>query len=295
MKKRRNILDRVGILDWVILTVIGLFAVVCLFPFYQTLLLAFSSEEAYAANPLYLLPYSFDLTAFKSVFANELFWSSMYVTVFTTIIDLVLCMIVTVTGAYVLAKDDLIGGKFLSFLVVFTMMIQAPLIPTYLNIKDLGLYDNMMVYILPVLVNFSYMLLMRNYFKDVPPDLVEAAEIDGANPLTILVRILLPISKPFIATFSLFFVVERWNEWYISNIYIREPKMYTLQYFLRATLADVNEQLGALLQNQTQVETAHDGALRSAAIILAALPIICFYPLVQKFLIKGMTTGAVKG
>jgi len=295
LKKRRNILDRVGILDWVILTVIGLFAVVCLFPFYQTLLLAFSSEEAYAANPLYLLPYSFDLTAFKSVFANELFWSSMYVTVFTTIIDLVLCMIVTVTGAYVLAKDDLIGGKFLSFLVVFTMMIQAPLIPTYLNIKDLGLYDNMMVYILPVLVNFSYMLLMRNYFKDVPPDLVEAAEIDGANPLTILVRILLPISKPFIATFSLFFVVERWNEWYISNIYIREPKMYTLQYFLRATLADVNEQLGALLQNQTQVETAHDGALRSAAIILAALPIICFYPLVQKFLIKGMTTGAVKG
>lgn len=295
MKKRRNILERVGILDWVILTVIGLFAVVCLFPFYQTLLLAFSSEEAYAANPLYLLPYSFDLTAFKSVFANELFWSSMYVTVFTTIIDLVLCMIVTVTGAYVLAKDDLIGGKFLSFLVVFTMMIQAPLIPTYLNIKDLGLYDNMMVYILPVLVNFSYMLLMRNYFKDVPPDLVEAAEIDGANPLTILVRILLPISKPFIATFSLFFVVERWNEWYISNIYIREPKMYTLQYFLRATLADVNEQLGALLQNQTQVETAHDGALRSAAIILAALPIICFYPLVQKFLIKGMTTGAVKG
>ena len=295
MKKRRNILERVGILDWVILTVIGLFAVMCLFPFYQTLLLAFSSEEAYAANPLYLLPYSFDLTAFKSVFANELFWSSMYVTVFTTIIDLVLCMIVTVTGAYVLAKDDLIGGKFLSFLVVFTMMIQAPLIPTYLNIKDLGLYDNMMVYILPVLVNFSYMLLMRNYFKDVPPDLVEAAEIDGANPLTILVRILLPISKPFIATFSLFFVVERWNEWYISNIYIREPKMYTLQYFLRATLADVNEQLGALLQNQTQVETAHDGALRSAAIILAALPIICFYPLVQKFLIKGMTTGAVKG
>ena len=295
MKKRRNILERVGALDWVILIVMGLFAVICMFPFYQTLLLAFSSEEAYAANPIYLLPYSFDLTAFKTVFANELFWSAMYVTVFTTVLDLVLCMVVTVTGAYVLAKEDLIGGKFFGFLVVFTMMIQAPLIPTYLNIKELGLYDNVMVYVLPVLVNFSYMLLMRNYFKDVPSDIVEAAEIDGANPLTVLVRILLPISKPFIATFSLFFVVERWNEWYISNIYIREPRMYTLQYFLRATLADVNEQLGALLQNQTQVETAHDGALRSAAIILAALPIICFYPLVQKFLIKGMTTGAVKG
>jgi len=223
----------------------------------------------------------------------------MLVTIGTTVIDVVACMVVTVSGAYVLAKKDLVGGKFFSFLVVFTMMIQAPLIPVYLNIRNLGLYDNLLVYVLPVLVNFYYMLLMRNYFNEIPPDLTEAAEIDGANPITILTKILVPISKPFIATFCLFFAVERWNEWYIPNIYIMDPEKFTLQYYLRTTLADMNQTLGEIAEQMiaqgVDIQVSHDGALRSASILLAALPIVCVYPFVQKYLIKGMTAGAVKG
>lgn len=299
MKQKRNILERITLLDYIILFVLGLFAVICLFPFYQTLLLAFSSEEAYAAHPLYMLPYSVDLSAFKIVFSDSKFWTAMLVTVATTVIDVVFCMVVTVSGAYVLAKEDLVGGKFFSFLVTFTMMIQAPLIPTYLNMNELGLYNNMLVYVLPVLVNFYYMLLMRNYFKDIPPDLTEAAQIDGADALTILVKILVPISKPFIATFCLFFAVERWNEWYIPNIYIVDPEKFTLQYYLRTTLADMNQTLGEIAESMIaqgiDINVAHDGALRSASILLAALPIVCVYPFVQKYLIKGLTSGAVKG
>lgn len=299
MKQKRNILERITVLDYVILVVLGFFAIICLFPFYQTLLLAFSSEEAYAAHPLYLLPYSVDLSAFKIVFSDSKFWTAMLVTVGTTVIDVLFCMIVTVSGAYVLAKEDLIGGKFFAFLVTFTMMIQAPLIPTYLNMNELGLYNNMLVYVLPVLVNFYYMLLMRNYFKDIPPDLTEAAQIDGADALTILTRILVPISKPFIATFCLFFAVERWNEWYIPNIYIVDPEKFTLQYYLRTTLADMNQTLGEIAESMIaqgiDINVAHDGALRSASILLAALPIVCVYPFVQKYLIKGLTSGAVKG
>ncbi len=299
MKKRRNILERIGTVDYVILIVLGLFALVCIYPFYQTLLLAFSSEEAYAAHPLYMLPYSMDFSAFKIVFADSKFWTAMLVTIGTTVIDVVACMVVTVSGAYVLAKKDLVGGKFFSFLVVFTMMIQAPLIPVYLNIRNLGLYDNLLVYVLPVLVNFYYMLLMRNYFNEIPPDLTEAAEIDGANPITILTKILVPISKPFIATFCLFFAVERWNEWYIPNIYIMDPEKFTLQYYLRTTLADMNQTLGEIAEQMiaqgVDIQVSHDGALRSASILLAALPIVCVYPFVQKYLIKGMTAGAVKG
>lgn len=299
MKKGRSVLERISVLDYVIAVVLGLFAIICIFPFYQTLLLAFSSADAYAAHPLYLLPYSIDLTAFKTVFADGKFWTAMLVTVGTTIVGVLTSLVVTISGAYVLSKRDLVGGKFFGFLVTFTMMVMAPLIPNYLNMDEIGLYDNMLVYILPVAVNFYYMLLMRNYFLDVPTELLEAAKIDGANELTILTRVVLPISKPFIATFGLFFAVERWNEWQISNIYILDPNKFTLQYYLRTTLADLNQTLGELAESMliqgVEMNVAHDGALRSASILLAALPIVCVYPFVQKYLIKGLTAGSVKG
>lgn len=300
LKKRAgNYRERVEALDYALLVIMGLIAFVCLFPFYQTLLISLSSLKAYSSHPLYLLPYSFDTTAFKVVFSDKQFWAALWVTLLNTVVGTFCCIAVNVLGAYVLSKTRLVGVKLFSLLATFFMMVSAPLIPHYLNIQELGLYDNLLVYLFPSLVTFYYMFQMRNFFLNIPGELLEAARIDGANEARILTSVVLPVAKPFIMTFALFIGVGRWNEWYTANIYIRSPAKFTLQYYLRTTLASLNASLGEIAQQMMQqglhMDVAHDAALRSASIMLAALPIMCLYPFVQRYLIKGMTMGAIKG
>ena len=203
-------------------------------------------------------------------------------------------MIFSVTAAYVLSKKRLMGRRFFLSAILFTMLFSDGLIPTYLVICDLGLYNSVWSMILPTLISTYYLIIMKNYFASLPPSLEEAARIDGANEFTILTRIYVPISKPFMATFALFYAVERWNCWWEAFLYINDKNIKPLQIYLRDILVSFNTQLGSQAQNMLSGDKVFVQSVQMAAIVVTMVPILCLYPFLQKYFVKGVMIGSVK-
>lgn len=223
------------------------------------------------------------------------FYKALGVTVFITAVGTAVNMFLSVSGAYVLSKKDLIGRKVILWMVLFTMLFNGGLVPTYLVVKDYGLVNSVWSMILPCAISTYYMIIMKNYFMSLPPSLIEAAKIDGANEFTILLKVILPISLPFMATFALFYSVERWNEWWNALLYINQKSLMPLQMYLREVLINFNTQLAA--QAQAILGSGNKVYMQSvqmATIVVATLPILCVYPFVQKHFVKGVMVGSVK-
>lgn len=294
-KIRKYSVNRITVGDVFLLIILVILAAVAIFPFYQVILLSFADTVSYASHPLYLLPYAFDLTGYKTIFHDKGFFSSVGVSLFITVVGTFINMFLSVTGAYVLSRKQLAGRRIFLGMIVFTMLFSGGMIPTYLVVKGLGLVNTVWAMILPSAISTYYLIIMKNYFSSLPDSLLEAARLDGANEAVILARIILPISLPFMATFFLFYAVERWNEWYLANLYVSKASLYPLQIYLRNVLISMSNTLNdiakQLLQKDQQVNST---AVQMAAIVVTTAPILCVYPFVQKHFVKGIMVGGIK-
>ena len=288
-------IGKTSALDYVLVVILGLMALAAIFPFYQVVILSFADTITYANHPLYLLPYAFDLTGYKAIFNEPKFFRSLLNTVFITVAGTALNMILSIFGAYALSRKYLLGRRVFLNLIIFTMLFSGGLIPTYMVIKGLGLINNIFVMILPRAISTYYIIIMKNYFMSLPESLLEASRIDGANEFIILTKIVLPISLPFMATFILFYAVERWNEWYLANLYVNKAALYPLQIYLRNVLISMSNTLNdAAKQFISGHQKVNSTAVQMATIVVTTIPILCVYPFVQKHFVKGVMVGGIK-
>ena len=290
MKKRK-----ISLFDVVLYLVFGLIALITIYPFYNVLIVSLANTLASATYSPYLYPHVFDLTGYKTIMSDTYFYRSLGTTLFVTIVGTTLNMVFSVTAAYVLSRKRLKGRKFFLSAILFTMLFSGGLIPTYLVVSGLGLDNSIWSMIFPSMISTYYLIIMKNYFVSLPASLEEAARIDGANEFVVMTRIFIPISKPFMATFLLFYAVERWNEWWNAYLYISDKNIKPLQIYLRDVLVNFNSQLATQAQSMM---SSHNKvfvqSIQMATIIITMLPILCVYPFVQKYFVKGVLVGSVK-
>lgn len=295
-KKRNRIKTSVGdkvfsVFNYIFL---GLCAAVCIFPLFYVLSYSLTPYNEYLKNPLNLIPSRYTLSAYKDLLEFPLLRTGYFSTVFITVVGTFLNVTMLIITGYPLTKHYLKGRNFIMLMITFTMFFSGGMIPGYLLIRNLGLLDTYWALILPGACSAYNLILMRNFISSIPSSLEEAALIDGANELQILGRIIVPLCKPAIATFTLFHAVGHWNSYFGAILYINDRKKWPLMLIVREMVAnsgtDMVQQSGILLEDITQPFT-----LQMAIIIFTIIPILCVYPFVQKYFMKGMMIGSVKG
>lgn len=279
-------LDRSEIIFKIIAyTLTTIFAICCIYPLIYAVSGAFSGIDALNRGAVVLLPKDPNTAAFAQVFKDKSFWAAYCITVFLTLYGTIYSMFVSITGAYALSKDKLIGKRTWNFLLVFTMWFSAGMIPQYLNYKELHV-DNRWGIVICLGMNAFNMILLRNYFSTIPKEIEEAAIVDGANEFQILTKIYIPMSKSSIATVTLFYALSRWNGYFWASLLIKDTKEWPLQVYMRKQYDD--------LSSDANISTYHPDALLYAMIVCSILPIICVYPMLQKYFAKGVNVGGVK-
>jgi putative aldouronate transport system permease protein len=293
MKTKR---EKISIVDITIKLVLGIISIVSLFPFYQTLLISLSKEGDKFTQTVFLYPVHIDFSAYTYLFKEGKVSNGLLVTVFITVVGTLLSMAVSIPAAYALSKKKVPGRNILMNLIIFTMYFSGGLVPYFITIKNLGLMDNIFVMILPNAISTYNLILLKNFFKDLPQGLEEAAKIDGASDFRVLLQIVIPTSKPIIAAISLFYAVDRWNEWYNGMLFINDSKKYPLQLVLRNAIVNMSTLLKstAALDKAAQFGNAYSESVKNAIIIIASVPIIMVYPFVQKYFASGIMIGSIK-
>ncbi|MBP1990106.1 carbohydrate ABC transporter permease [Paenibacillus eucommiae] len=255
-----------------------------------------SESELIQRGNFILIPRQLNLAAYEALLGKgSLIYNAYGITILRVIVGTLFNLIFTAMMAYGLSRRELPGRKGLMLLVLITMLIGGGLIPNYLLMKSLHLIDSFWVMILPGLISAWNLIIMRNFFMQLPDGLEESATIDGASPLAILLRIVIPLSMPTIATIGLFYAVGHWNAWFDAAIYINDIHLRPLQLFLRQIVLSLTSEE---LQRQTVVSMSDRPtaqSLKSAAIIVTTVPILCVYPFLQKHFVKGVLTGSIKG
>jgi putative aldouronate transport system permease protein len=286
--------NRITIGDIVIMLIIAILSLTCITPFIHIAARSISGDAAVLAKEVYLLPKGINFNAYRTIFEDGQMTHAMWYTVTLTVIFTVLGMFVTICAAYPLSKKRLKGRGFFAFVFMLTYLFSAGLIPEYLIIKKYGLLNNMWALILPLIFSPYNMMIMRNYMQGAIPDsLEESAFLDGATDFQILFKIVLPLSKPIIATLSLFYAVGRWNAYADARYYITERALQPLQYLLSNMVLSSSSDAISLAEGSQAMSTPE--VLQAASIMFATLPIICVYPFVQKYFVTGTMIGAVKG
>ncbi|HHW00800.1 MAG TPA: carbohydrate ABC transporter permease [Clostridiaceae bacterium] len=273
-----------------------LFSVFCLLPFWLMVAGAFTDESAIIQNGYQLIPKKFSLDAFDTIFAGNRVLNAYKVTVLVTIMGTTLAMILTSMMAYGLSLKTIKYRNQISFYVVFTMLFSGGLVPWYILITQyLKLQDTIWVLFVPYLINPWYMFLLRKFFTTIPESLIESAKIDGANDFYIFVKIALPLSLPALATIGLFYSLFFWNDWWLGLLFVNDRRLQPLQLLLRALVSNLSSEVQALNPNSKQGIIPPAYSVRMATSIITIGPIVLFYPFVQKYFVKGLTVGAVKG
>lgn len=274
------------------------FILLCLlmvYPFWHVLMQSFSSMEAALRGGVFLYPKDFNLDTYISVFKNPRIYSGFATTLMVTIVGSAVGTLVTAMTAYPLSKSRLRGGKIIMVLVLFTMIFNAGMIPNYLLIKNLGLYDNRWALVLPLMVSAYNCIIMKSFFLSIPESLEESARIDGANDLHIFFKIILPLSKATIATILLFNAVMYWNDYFSTVLYIQSTDKWSLQAVLRDMLTNTQQAMQAAGVNVRAQSNTNAITIKAASIVVATVPILIVYPFVQKYFVKGVMIGGVKG
>lgn len=286
---------RLTAFDVALYVLFSILTIMTVFPFYNVLILSVANTISYAKNIPYILPYTIDFSGFRSVISDPYFFKSLMVTIFITGVGTLLNMTFSILTAYVLSRKKLAGRKSFIKFILITMLFSGGMVPTYLVVTRLGLLNTVWSMIFPCMLNTYYIIIMKNYFQSLPASLDEAAIIDGANDLQILVKIYLPISKPFMATFALFYAVERWNEWWNAYLYVINKDIKPLQIYLKDIFVIYDGQLAPQLQSiiKSQIEVFPQ-SVQMATIIITMIPILCLYPFIQKHFTKGVMIGSIK-
>ncbi|MBR2822825.1 MAG: carbohydrate ABC transporter permease [Clostridia bacterium] len=286
--------NRVRISDFVIAFVILLLSLTCVIPFVHIAAKSISSNTAVLSKQVYLLPKGLNFDAYVSIFKDGQLTHAMLYTIWMTFLFTVIGMIITILAAYPLARRELKGRSVFAFIIMFTMYFSAGLIPEYLLMNDLHLLNTMWVLVLPLSFSPYNMLIMRSFIRSTIPDsLYEAANLDGADHFQILTRIVLPLSKPILATLALFYAVGRWNAYADAKYYITTKSLQPLQYLLSNMVLNSGQDAVSLSEASAAESTPE--VLQSAVVMFATLPIMMVYPFVQKYFVQGTMIGAVKG
>ncbi|MDF2925087.1 MAG: transporter permease [Paenibacillaceae bacterium] len=294
MKKLR----RLELFDGVNYALICLVSITMLYPFLNVLAVSLSSYTAYLDNPLLLWPKDFNVEAYEEILSHPVLWSSYLNTLIITVTGVTGGVLLYILTGYPLSKRHLKGRKLFMLLVVFTMLFGGGLIPNFYLIRTLGLLDSLGALILPMLFSGFNLILMKTFMENIPEELEEAARIDGASDPYILFRIVVPLSKPIIATLCLFGAVSYWNNFFNAIIYIRSVDRWPLMLFLREIIqgakmmeiAGGGENLAERANQLVMPET-----LQYATLMIVMVPILCVYPFMQKYFVKGIMLGSVKG
>ncbi|QUI22767.1 carbohydrate ABC transporter permease [Vallitalea pronyensis] len=266
-----------------------------LFPFLYMLAVSFSSSRAVMASEVFLLPKDFNLVAYSHVLKQDQFWIGYKNTVLYTALGTSISLTLTIMAAYPLSKKNLYGGPLVMKFMIFTMFFSGGLIPNFILIRDLGLYDTMWAMVLPGAMNAYNVMIMKTFFQGIPDDLKSAAKIDGLTDIGVLMRVVLPLSKPIIATIGLFMAVWLWNEWFMSLIYLKsDVKRPVAMYLRNIVLGAMNTIKSGQQMDQHSAKTV-PATLQASTIMLTSIPILCVYPFVQKYFAKGILIGSVKG
>jgi putative aldouronate transport system permease protein len=270
-------------------------AIITIFPFYYVLIISFADYGVLSRTSVYIFPTSISLDAYKVVLEAGNIVNSFFVSVFVTVVGTILSMILSIAAGYALSKP-LPGRNIMFTFMIFTMFFSGGLIPYYLTIKAVGLVNNVFVLIVPMAVSAFYVILLKNYFATVPPSLEESAKIDGANDLYILWKIILPTCGPIIATISLFYAVDRWNEWYHAMLFIQSKKYYPLQLVLREVLFNFDQMMGSNVGKSIAASRkfTYQRSVQMAIVVIATVPVLLIYPYLQKHFTKGIMLGSIK-
>lgn len=276
-------------------TSVAVFTFVCMFPFFNSVANAFSSNAAIQTGKVVLWPIGFQLDAIKATLHNGSIIRAFWVTVFITVVGTALNMLFTVMTAYPLSRRDLWGRKFYMNFLLVTMLFSGGLIPSYLLVRELGLINTVWALIVPGLIGVFNVIIMKTFFQNIPAELWDAAVMDGCGNTKYVLRVVLPLSAASIATISLFYAVGHWNTYMSAIIYINDPNLYTLQVKLRNLL--LLSQMDTNLETMATVDKLHvvEESLKSAVIVFATAPILVVYPFLQKYFVKGSLLGSIKG
>lgn len=289
-KKGKTGSAKIEALDWILFVILTIFALLIIFPFYNAFLISISPEWVVLESPLLLYPKEIDLTSYQQVFENELLWSGFRVTMLLLIVGTFYQLFFTVITGYALSRNAWFGKNFVMNMILVTMFFGGGLVPYYYLITNLGLYDSVWVMIIPGAIDTFNMLLMRNYFASLPKELEESAKMDGANDIQVFAKVYLPLSLPMLATIGLFFAVGNWNSWYNGMLFIQTPAYKPLQQVLREMIVTSSTNIEITGDKQIYSE-----GLQMAAIFFTIVPMMCFYPFLQKYFVKGIVVGAIKG
>ncbi|MGO4108927.1 carbohydrate ABC transporter permease [Paenibacillus sp. YAF4_2] len=283
-----------NIIGYVLITIL---TVLCLLPFVLIVSGSFTPEIEIVKAGFKLIPETFSLDAYKAAFSNpKQIFDGYRVTIMITVIGTVVGLFLTSMGGFVLSRKDFKYRDQLSFFIYFTTLFSGGLIPWYILItKHLDLKDTYLALILPSLLSAWNIILMKNFMKSIPDSIVESAKIDGAGEFTIFLKLILPLSGPGLATIGLFMSLGYWNDWFLANLFITSESHYPLQFLLYKILASA-----AVLKTNVAGNLSPDfqppaETLKMAAAVIATGPIVFLYPFVQRFFVKGLTIGAVKG
>jgi len=287
----KNKLFRAKKSDYVLAVILTMLAIIILYPFYNALLTSVVTESEYIRTPFLLFPKKIDLTSYRYIIQDGRIFGGMSVTVFVTLFGAFYNMILTIICAYVLTKP-FPGKKIVLYLIIFTVYFTGGLIPYYLLIRSLNLMDKVFSMILPMGITFMYMTVIRRNFEEIPDSLLEAAKIDGASELRTLITIVIPLSMPILATFLLYYGVDRWNEWWNGMLFIKSVDKQPLQLVLRTIVQDATSTNSGAGDAAGMV--IFGGGIKMASTIVSMLPIMIIYPFLQRFFVGGLTVGAVK-
>lgn len=295
---QRELWRKFGAADVIIYIFLGIVLFLTFFPFWNAVVLSFNEGKDAQMGGIYFWPRKFTLENYQKVITDTTIWNAFFVSVLRVVVGVVTTLIVTAMFAYAISKPHLKFRKFYMVLVLISMYFSGGLIPTYLVIKELGLLNNFLVYIVVWMFNAFYALVFLSFFRGIPAEIMEAAKIDGAGEGKIFFRIITPLSKPVMAAVGLFVAVNHWNAWYDNMIYVKKPELNTLSFLFvkmiqaQQAMENFASTVSDISVSQSTVSTT---TLSLATMMVAIVPIMLVYPFVQKYFTSGIMIGSVKG
>ncbi|MBR2565514.1 MAG: carbohydrate ABC transporter permease [Paenibacillus sp.] len=274
---------------------LGLFGILTVLPFLYIIGNSFATEAEITERSFFLIPKVFSFSAYEYIFSSSTIFRSIGVSVFITVAGTLVNLFFTLTMAYPLSRSDFWGRNVLMNMVIFSMLFGGGMIPTYLVIRGLGLLDSYWALMLPGAISAFNLIVVKNFFQQMPPGLEEAARIDGCSDLGVLWRIVLPLSKPVIATFALFYAVGHWNNFFSALLYISDSEKWPLQVMLRQIVLLSQASVGDMANMDPNFVQPPEQSIKMAVIVVGTIPILLVYPFLQKHFAKGVMLGSIKG
>ncbi len=287
------------VLDLIVYVFLTFVLIVTLYPVLHEIAMSFSSSSAINKKIVWIFPVGFNIDNYKLILKHEYLPIAFLNSVFYTVCGTSYSMLLTILGAYALSRSKYFGRDFIMLLIAFTMLFSGGLIPTYLLIKNIGLYGSRFALIIPMAISQFYLIVMRTSMQNIPKSIEESAKIDGANDFRILFKIIVPMSLPVIATIALFIGVWIWNDFFNASIYLNDKTKYPLQLIARELIVSMEDQ--TLLRAQNKIKTSFSmmnltpSGFKAAIIVVLVVPLMIVYPFLQKYFAKGIMVGAIKG